>query len=87
MGDDLGFSPDQTERVLSLYDEQTARWSELYERVSREGLSQTEAIEEMAVIRENTDRELEAILGPALKERFRRGERGQFPNQDSERQR
>lgn len=81
MGRDLGFSANQEERVVELYDRQSSQWSALYERMSSDGLVHSEVADEMRRIREQTDHELELILGAELKERFRSGESLRFPAQ------
>lgn len=75
----LGLSDVQTAEVIDLYARQSDEWAELYYRVQSSGLAPGVVLEEMNRIQSDTETALTNILGPDLRDEFRRSSRALFP--------
>ena len=80
IGDRIGMTPEQYDRIVDLYDRQSDQWSELFQGAQSGGVIKPEEMyERMRGIRAETDRQLVEILGADMRAQFRLGERQRFP--------
>ncbi|MBI1850105.1 MAG: hypothetical protein HYR85_07150 [Planctomycetes bacterium] len=75
---ELGLTDAQRDGIVHVYESQTARWAEIFERIQRESMSPADSAEAFRSLRRETDGKLREFLSTDQLTRFRELESRRF---------